>query len=112
MTVAQLTTGILCMTTVLAASLSVGTAPAQEGGIRVYIGTYTGEKSKGIYLSQLNPTTGALSAAELAVETKNPSFLAIHPNRQFVYAVSEVADADNKPTGAVSAFAVEPRRDR
>jgi 6-phosphogluconolactonase len=108
MTITRLTTRILCMTTLLAVSLSVGSVSAQEGGVRVYIGTYTGETSKGIYLSRLNPATGALSPAELAVETKNPSFLAIHPNRQFVYAVSEVADADNKPTGAVSAFAVEP----
>src|SRR5262245_54729281 len=112
MTKTRLTTGILCMATLLAASMSVGTASVQEGTVRVYIGTYTGEKSKGIYQSQLNPATGALSPAELAAETKNPSFLAIHPNRQFVYAVSELADADNKPTGAVSAFAVEPRRDR
>jgi 6-phosphogluconolactonase len=76
--------------------------------IRVYIGTYTGAKSRGIYLSQLDPATGKLAAAELAAEVKNPSFLAIHPSRKFVYAVSEVADAGGKPTGGVSAFAVEP----
>src|SRR5262245_11477435 len=109
MVTTRLTPSILCMATLLAASLSVGSVSAQEGGIRVYIGIYTGEKGKGIYLSQLNPASGALSPAELAAETKNPSFLAIHPNHQYLYAVSEVADADNKLTGAVSAFAVEPR---
>jgi 6-phosphogluconolactonase len=97
------------MFTLFAATTSVGPASAQEGSVRVYIGTYTGEKSKGIYLSQLDLATGALAAVELAAEAKNPSFLAIHPNRQFVYAVSEVADGGNKPTGAVSAFAVEPK---
>jgi 6-phosphogluconolactonase len=105
----RLTTRIIGMSTLLAASVSAGAASAQEAAVRVYIGTYTGEHSRGIYLSQLDPATGALSPAELAGEVKNPSFLAIHPNRKFVYAVSEVADAGGKPTGAVSAFAVEPK---
>ena len=48
----------------------------------VFIGTYTGSKSKGIYVSRLDPQAGKLSAPELAVETRNPSFLAVHPNRQ------------------------------
>ncbi|MGE5191544.1 MAG: lactonase family protein [Deltaproteobacteria bacterium] len=97
------------MSTLLAASVSAGAASAEEAAVRVYIGTYTGEHSRGIYLSQLDLATGALSPAELAGEVKNPSFLAIHPNRKFVYAVSEVSDAGGKPTGAVSAFAVEPK---
>ncbi len=104
----RLTTRIIAMSTLLAASLSTGAVSAQETAVRLYIGTYTGEQSRGIYMSQLDLATGALSPAELAAEAKNPSFLAIHPNRPFVYAVSEVADAGGKPTGAVSAFAMDP----
>jgi 6-phosphogluconolactonase len=95
------------MSTLLAASLSVAAASAQEAAVRFYIGTYTGEKSRGIYMSQLDLANGALSPAELAAEVKNPSFLAIHPSRPFVYAVSEVADGA-RPSGAVSAFAMDP----
>ena len=51
-----------------------------EAPMLVYIGTYTGAKSKGIYLSRFDSVTGQLSSPELAVETKNPSFLAVHPN--------------------------------
>jgi 6-phosphogluconolactonase len=40
---------------------------------------------------------------------KNPSFLAIHPGTKFLYAVSEVSDAGGKPTGAVAAFAIDPK---
>jgi 6-phosphogluconolactonase len=95
------------MSTLLTAAVLAGPAAA-EGPLRVYIGTYTGEKSKGIYLSQLDPATGALTPAEVAAEVKNPSFLAIHPGGKFVYSVNEVSDLNGKPTGAVSAFSVEP----
>ena len=42
-----------------------GTAPS-AADLLVYFGTYTnGPKSKGIYVSRLNPATGALSARGL-----------------------------------------------
>ncbi len=70
----------------------------------VYFGTYTrGENSsKGIYHSVLNLETGELSDPVLAAEAGNPSFLEIHPNGKFLYAVSE-AGGD----GSVSAYAIE-----
>src|SRR5262245_14502654 len=70
----------------------------------VYFGTYTGAKSKGIYVSRLNLATGKLSAPELAAEITSPSFLAIHPNHKFLYAVNEVSNFSGKRSGAVSAF--------
>lgn len=79
--------------------------PSRE--LRVYIGTYTGAKSKGIYFSRLNLKTGALSAPALVAETPSPSFLALHPTRDLLYAVNEVDAFQGKPTGSVSAFAVE-----
>jgi 6-phosphogluconolactonase len=75
--------------------------------LRVYIGTYTRGESRGIYAFDLNLGSGALEPRGLAAELRNPSFLAIHPNRTFLYAVSEVSDDGGRPTGAVSAFAIE-----
>src|SRR5215471_4600951 len=72
-----------------------------EGQMLIYIGTYTGPKSKGIYWSRFDAKTGKLSAAELAAEAKNPTFLAIHPNRRFLYAVGETSDVGSNHTGAV-----------
>ena len=74
---------------------------------RVYFGTYTGAKSKGIYVAQFDSTTGKLSQPELAAETRNPSFLAVHPNERFLYAVGEVNDTQGLRAGAVNAFAIE-----
>ncbi|MHC4226237.1 MAG: lactonase family protein [Planctomycetota bacterium] len=69
----------------------------------VYFGTYTrgADSSRGIYRSTLDIDSGRLSDPILAAEAKNPSFLEIHPNGRFLYAVSESGG-----TGAVSAYAI------
>jgi 6-phosphogluconolactonase len=74
----------------------------------VYFGTYTGNKSRGIYVSKLNLVSGAMTQPTLVGETKNPSFLAIHPGKGFLYAVGEIDNFDGKKTGALSAFALDP----
>ncbi len=73
----------------------------------VYFGTYTGPKSKGIYVARLDMPTGKLTAPELAGEIISPSFLGVHPNRRFLYAVNEVGDYNGKQSGAVSAFSID-----
>jgi 6-phosphogluconolactonase len=84
-----------------------GPQASARGETLVYLGTYTGEKSKGIYLSRLDLTSGALSAPELVAETPSPSFLAVHSSHRYLYAVNEVGKFEGKPTGSVSAFAVD-----
>ncbi len=82
-------------------------APAtSSGSMLVYIGTYTGAQSKGIYVSRLDTETGKLSPPELVAETHSPSFLAIHPNEKYLYAVNE-SPIYNDGTGAVSAFEID-----
>ncbi len=89
----------------LAATAGLPALAANE--LLVYVGTYTGAKSKGIYVSRLNVSTGALSAPQLAVETPSPSFLAVRPQGDFLYAVNEVDTFQGKSTGSVSAFAID-----
>ena len=74
----------------------------------VFLGTYTrGGESEGIYVCRLDLSTGELKDLKLAAKTSNPSFLAIHPGRKFLYSVSEIADFKGKRTGAVSAFSID-----
>lgn len=75
----------------------------------VYVGTYTGGKSKGIYFCELDTETGKLSEPRLAAEIVNPSFLAIHPNGKFLYAVNEVGEFNGKKAGAVTAYAIDAK---
>jgi 6-phosphogluconolactonase len=76
--------------------------------VPVYVGTYTNGGSRGIYRFELDKASGAATAPVLAGESRNPSFLALHPNGGVLYAVNEVADFGGARTGAVSAFAVDP----
>jgi 6-phosphogluconolactonase len=74
----------------------------------VYVGTYTGGESKGIYRLQMNGETGELTMLGVTEGIAHPSFLALHPNGQYLYSVSEVADADGGSGGAITAFAINP----
>jgi 6-phosphogluconolactonase len=65
------------------------------------VGTYTGGKSKGISVYRFNSQSGEASLVETA-ETTNPSYLAVSPDQQFVYAVNELGKA--KGGGKVTAF--------
>src|SRR3954452_1575064 len=76
--------------------------------LRVYIGTYTGpDKGKGIYLYDLDLASGALKQVMVAAETRSPSYLALSPDRKYLYAIGEVSEFQGKKTGMVSAFAVD-----
>src|SRR6478672_285525 len=87
---------------------AIGSLPAAApGDLLVYFGTYTGAKSKGIYVSRLDVGTGALSAPQLAAETPSPSFLAVRPQGDFLYAVNEVNTFGGQPVGSVSAFTIK-----
>ncbi|MEJ2701731.1 MAG: lactonase family protein [Sedimentisphaerales bacterium] len=90
----------------IAAMVSLAITATVSGELMpVYFGTYTGGQngSRGIYRSMLDLETGKLSEPVLAAEVRNPSFVEIHPNGRFLYAVSE-----SGPAGTVSAFAIEP----
>lgn len=97
----------LCLLSAVSVCLAAGAAEAQM--YRVYFGTYTGKDSRGVYAATFDAATGRLSEPELAGEAVNPSFLAIHPSRKFLYAVGEIADFNGKKTGGVSAFAVDAK---
>ena len=90
----------------LALAVLHGSAMQPSKGTLVYIGTYTSAKSKGIYVSRLDLAAGTLSAPVLAAESANPSFLAVHPTRDLLYAVNEIGTYEGKPGGSVSAFAI------
>jgi 6-phosphogluconolactonase len=81
---------------------------AKPARVRVYVGTYTTHGSKGIYRLQLDVATGGLATEGEPTETANPSYLALHPNRRFLYAVNELGESRHDQGGAVSAFAIDP----
>lgn len=91
----------------LAAAAPFATASAAESTYLMYVGTYTGGKSQGIYAFRFDSASGKLDALGLAAAMKSPSFLAVHPSGKYLYAVSEIDDFDGKKTGGVAALAVD-----
>ncbi len=78
----------------------------QNGQSTLYVGTYTSGKSEGIYGYHMD-STGALTRFT-SLMSVNPSFLTIDRSKRFLYAVNEVSDFLGKPSGAVSAFKIDP----
>ena len=95
------------ITLFLTTSTAIATEPTKS---LLYIGAYTQGKdgAKGITVCDFDSATGKLSNPRLAAEMRNPSFLAIHPNKSVLYAVGETADMGGKREGAVAAFAINP----
>lgn len=101
------TAGILAAI-VVAAVLPPLRAAGAKGEWIAYIGTYTRQKSKGIYAYQFAPSTGKLTPIGLVAETVNPSFLAVHPSGKFLYAANEISNFQGQQAGSLSAFAIDP----
>jgi len=84
--------------------------PAATSKYIVYVGTYTSKTtSKGIYAYRFDSDKGQLTSIGVAAETIDPSFLAVHPNGKYLYAVNEIANFNGGTSGAVSAFAIDEK---
>jgi 6-phosphogluconolactonase len=75
----------------------------------VYISGYAGQI--GVY--QLNPQTGALTSKSTTPYGSQPSFLAVEPKHQYLYAIDEMtskvaAFAINQTTGALTHIGTDP----
>ena len=73
----------------------------------VYVGTYTGPSSKGIYAYRFDAVAGESTKLGVAAETTNPSFLVINPDRTRLYAVNEISNYENQNTGSISSFSID-----
>jgi len=82
--------------------------PAAKTRYLAYVGTYTTKTaSKGIYAFRFDADKGQLSAMTVAAETTDPSFLVVHPNGKYLYAVNEVGNFNGGTTGGLSAFSID-----
>ena len=86
----------------------------------VYIGTYTEPirfgtgrilqgKGEGIYVYRMDLSSGDMDLVSKTTGIANPSYLAFDSSQQFLYAVNELKMHEEKPTGTISAFGVDPK---
>ena len=74
----------------------------------VYIGTYTGPESEGIYTFEFDRKSGKLTPINQPAKTSNPSFVAVHPSGDFLYAVNEDAEFNGEKGGGITSFSIDP----
>ena len=98
---------ILKRVSLLLPFLLVQACSSPKNEFLVYVGTYTGHGSDGIYAYRFNPSKGELSPLGLAAKTVNPSFITLDSAGRFLHAVNELDSFQNQPTGAVSVFAID-----
>lgn len=100
--------------TLITASLFVSCKKKQSAevqtdsdGYLVYVGTYTGQGSTGIYVYRMDENSGELSLLHTVADPFNPSFLAVNPAKTHLYAVHELGNYMGKKQGSVKAFQID-----
>jgi len=105
--------GTISRRTLLKAAAALAVTPmasfqaqaAPPGSILAYVGAYT-PNGQGIYLFSLDLATGDLTQIKVAAMISSPSWLAIHPNGSYLYAVNEISNFNGTSSGSVTAFAI------
>jgi 6-phosphogluconolactonase len=99
--------------------MALAAAPARaaqnRSSILAYVGTYSSpqgpEGSKGngqgIYLFEMNPSTGVLTQRELTSNDTNPAWLAFNPSRTHVYSANETSNFQGASAGSVSSYSID-----
>jgi 6-phosphogluconolactonase len=72
----------------------------------LFIGTYTGSGSKGIYVYNFNASNGQASLVSNTDSATNPSYLTVARNGKYVYAVNETNGSN---PGRVSAYSFDKK---
>lgn len=75
----------------------------------LYVGTYTQGMTNGIFVYSFNDHSGKLQDLKMPVVSNNPSFLTLSKNRQYLYAVNELADTAQNLSGSVSSFKIDKK---
>lgn len=87
-------------------------SPQNGKGPVVFVGTYTTPEqstSEGIYVYEMEPSSGSLTLKTVVKNLTNPSFLAVHPQTGYVYTVHEKGTFQGQPGGGVIALAADPK---
>ena len=94
-------------TTILLISFFSFTLATAQKKPYLLVGTYTSGKSEGIYVYSFNEKNASADLISTA-KIKNPSYLAVSPDKKTVYSVVETADTtDGVVGGGVTAFSFD-----
>lgn len=94
-------------TILLVGGVATWTSGAAQAERLIFVGSYTGQSSRGIHAFRFNESSGALTPLGLAAETPSPSFLTTSADGRFVFAVNELGSFEGEASGSVTSFSVD-----
>ncbi|MEX2564930.1 MAG: lactonase family protein [Cyclobacteriaceae bacterium] len=97
---------------ILLLSLIQLSAMAQENREIIYVGTFSEKGSKGIYVLDFDRETMSYSEIQTVHDKKSPSFLALHPNKKYLYAAYREGVNENDKAGTIISYAIDPKTGR
>lgn len=95
---------LLCL---VCACLTVYNLQAQRQKEIMYVGTFFGTGSEGIYVLEFDRATGRFTHVQTVPTIESPTFLDIHPSGKFLYSVNRGSVEQMENSGSVSAFAID-----
>ena len=101
-----------------ATAVLMGCATSAQAA-RAYIGTYTPNladprayahgSGEGIYLVNINDTTGEMSGLKLVAKDRSPAWFVLSSDHKFLYTVNEIDSYGPNKSGSVTAYAVDAK---
>lgn len=73
---------------------------------KFYVGTFTSEGAKGIYLCEFDSEKGEIELKQTFVGVDNPNFLKISPDKKYMYAVNRAPKEIESTGGYISAYEI------
>lgn len=73
---------------------------------KLYVGTFTGGESEGIYLCNFDAETGKLTSGKTFKGIDNPNFLKISPDRKYLYVATRPPAEIEKSGGYINSYKI------
>ncbi|MDN3686380.1 lactonase family protein [Cyclobacterium jeungdonense] len=80
---------------------------AQSAKEILYIGTYSQNDSKGIYVLDFDRTNLSATILQTVHDKQNPTFLALHPSGRYLYAAYREGNNPEDPNGTIVSYSID-----
>jgi 6-phosphogluconolactonase len=79
---------------------------AAGGAVFAYVGTYS-DHGEGIHLLRQDAATGDLTRVRVFPSAVNPTWLALGPDKRFLYSANEISNFEGGTSGSVTAYGID-----
>jgi 6-phosphogluconolactonase len=102
-------TGLSAVSIIFTALLfGSGSCQTTDRDIYMYVGGYASEDKPGLYVYSYDVENLRLEEIQRLTGVPNPSFVAVHPSGNFLYAVNEIGNYMGNREGSVTSFRIDP----